>query len=197
MGYLIALSILILLAFLLCSSVRANISYQDEMIVVIEYLFLKFQVYPEKPPKKGEEEKEDKDKKKLKIVNVQKFIRFVQRIIQMISGIIGDILKKCKIKLLQINIIVASEDAAQTAIQYGEVCAAVGTALGVFQAFIPPKKYDIHIAPDFTKTEFLLDLKIIMSLRLYTLLGILIKHGIEFGIQTKMKIKTAEGGTVK
>jgi hypothetical protein len=197
MGIIIILVILLIIIVLLFSSVRANIKYHNQMTVNIEYLFLSFQVFPKKPPKKNKRKdaENDEEEKKFKIVNFKKFISFVQRMIKLVSGIIKDILKKSKINLLKIKIVVGSDDAAQTAIQYGEACAIVGSALGFIKAIMPIKKYNINITPDFTNAEFSLNLNIIISVRINTLLGVLIKYGALF--VTTMRHNTMKGGTAK
>ena len=176
MWIIIVASILLVIIVLLGSPVRTNMKYHDQMTVFIEYLFFKIQIFPEKPAKKANDTENDKEEKKLKIVSIEKFLRFMYRTIKFASGILMDIGKKSKINLLDINIVVGCEDAAQTAIQYGEVCAVIGSVIGMIGANIPVKKHQINITPDFANAKFSIDLDIIIRARLNTLLGILIKH---------------------
>ena len=196
MWIIIVAAILLVIIVLLFSPVRINMKYHDQMTVFIEYLLFKIQIFPEKPSKKAKDTENDKEEKKLKIVSIEKFLRFMYRVIKFASGILKDIGKKCTINLLDVNIAVGCEDAAQTAIRYGEVCAVVGSVIGIIEGNTPVKKHQINISPDFANAKFSLDLDIIISARLNTLLGILIKHGSTL-FETSKGLNIVKGGTAK
>ena len=76
------------------------------------------------------------------------------------------------IEELYLWIVVSSNsDAAQTALQYGEICEDVFPALGFICSNLKVKKYDASIEPDFIGTISSAQFKTAFSLRPFFLVG--------------------------
>ena len=63
------------------------------------------------------------------------------------------LLRHTKIKRVFIRIVVAEQDAAQTAISYGRTCAVVHGALAALRNFLSIQVKSIQIHPDFTAEQ--------------------------------------------
>ena len=66
-----------------------------------------------------------------------------------VNGMFKRIFKSVVINSLVIAMQVTGEDSAKTAMNYGEVCAAVFPAVGLMCSTIRVKRYKINITPDF------------------------------------------------
>lgn len=100
---------------------------------------------------------------------VAKTIREILRIVFDLIKEILNILKFCNAKKFELDIVVRGEDAAQTAIEYGECCAVAYPLLGAVFANVKinPKVPKVNIACDYDggdKTTFKCD--IVLSVRL-------------------------------
>ena len=172
----LALVVAVLL-FALVVKVRFHIEYSAENTsVALQWLFLKFRLYPmekkEKKPKqkkakeeKKEEEKPEEEKKEEAKKPAKKKDNFLTTFYEAegFEGVLA-ILKKtgAYLKTFTGNLIrgfvvdefflemcCVKEDAAATAIYYGEVCAAVFPILGAFASRCRLKKYNVNIYPDY------------------------------------------------
>lgn len=63
------------------------------------------------------------------------------------------IFKHIKIKRLDLNVTVAFDDAADTAVKYGYFCSGIYPALAVLLRIMKYDDYSVNIAPDFDKKE--------------------------------------------
>jgi hypothetical protein len=144
--------------------VVAVINYEEEFSFTVKWLFLKFVVYPPKPKKEKPEEKKEKpkeEKKKEKTKKSNPFLDFyhnqgVSGVLELISsavsavkGMFRRLFKAVVIRDLSIFMRISGEDAAQTAIAYGKVCAAVFPAIGAVSSVVKIKNRDVRIEPDF------------------------------------------------
>ena len=92
------------------------------------------------------------------------------------------------IEELYLWIVVSSNsDAAQTALQYGEICEDVFPALGFICSNLKVKKYDASIEPDFIGTFSSAQFKTAFSLRPFFLVGAGIR--LVFGLLFKVVLK--------
>lgn len=75
-------------------------------------------------------------------------------LIGLVKEVVG-LLKYCTVTTLHIKILSAGDDAAQTAIRYGQYCAATHSLLGVLRSYLKVRKRgcDIDISCDFLAEE--------------------------------------------
>ena len=131
-----------------------------------------------KPENKKKDKKKAKSKKNAKEENkvLQWFkITFKERglnglisVLKEIAGLavtfLKPVFKHIKLRNLDMNITVAFEDAADTAVRYGYACAAIYPSLAVILKIVKYKKYNVNIAPDFDKKQPEIDLAAEISL---------------------------------
>ena len=169
----VLLSVLALIVLALCVRVRIRLEYSKENTsVLLKWLFLKFKLYPaakkEKKPKekkpepekpqeeKEKEKKEEKPKSKNNLLKtlyeaegVDGLILLLQRLVGYTKTFFANGLKGMVIDELFLEICCAKGDAAETAIYYGEVSAAVFPLLGALASKYRLKKYDVNVYPDY------------------------------------------------
>lgn len=165
----VILCILAFLALLLHIPIVFYLSYEDSLKIKIRYLFFSYQVVPpkekkkkakKKQPAKQTEKKEENGKKSaLRQILEQKglsgFLTMLKQMAEVALGSAKKLLRHMVVKKLWLRLTVVGEDAADTAILYGGVCAVVYPALGALMAQTRCEKPDIQIEAGFQapKTE--------------------------------------------
>ena len=80
---------------------------------------------------------------------VDGILEILRRVFSYLGSFFGDMMKALVIEELYLDIGCAKKDAAETAIHYGEVCAALYPMLGALASKCKIKKYDINVYPDY------------------------------------------------
>lgn len=221
----------VILFFVIALSIRITVNgeFFDEFKLNVKWLFINISILPakpkkEKPPKKDKSVKEkteetaeeavtNAEKKEnifLKFYNNQGFDGVVQ-LIRNAANSLGKLMTSLKkhivIRELYLWMTVSSDDAAQTAIDYGNLCQTVFPSLSFICSNLTVKKYDVEIEPDFigiknnaqfafsisVRPIFILNAVIVLAVRL------LIKVVLKFlmGIKNnKNNENINEGGTL-
>lgn len=164
------LVIIFVVVILLFCPVFVHISFKEFLSVNIKFLF--FSLYPlqKKELKKIEKDakilkkdiKINKFAKKLGIIKKRGLSGFLNLLKQLIK-IVKDFAGKIHIRSFYLNLLVAEDDAAQTAISYGKVSAFVNYAKLILLRNVDESKYHILIAPGFRESES----KVNFSFKLY------------------------------
>ena len=174
----IIIGIILLVVLVLCIPVTVELDYNETFKMNIKYLFLDFQIFPEKekpekkkhnkPEKKKDEQPQHKvqSDKKIKPKKDNMFLVFyhnqgfegVINLIKDVMGVLGDFTKSIFvkhfiIKEMYIDMIVGGPDSAETAIRYGKVSSVVFPAMGYICSKMKVRKYDVDITPDFLATK--------------------------------------------
>ncbi len=163
----IVFGILLFIFLLLLCPVKIRLDYTDRLSVIIRFLFLKFRI---SPPDKEKIEKEDK-KKTSKTGTGKKggkknflhtlyeeegfsgALHFLQAIADILKDAAKGILSHLVICLMDVRLIIAGEDAANTAVLYGGVCSAVFPLLSWICSCAKVRKYHADIRPDFIASK--------------------------------------------
>lgn len=205
---LIILGIIIFIMLILAIPVNIYSKYNEEFVLYIRYLFIKYYIYPpqEKKNKKKKKEKKPKDEKKDDKKEEEKeekpkeksdnFIKTfyndqgVSGIIELISTVaaklkkgMGKIGRSFYIKTLWLRINVADGDAANTAQKYGKVCAAVYPPLGYILSTVHSKNCSVKINPDFLGGKSQGAFKLSLNLIPLKLIGACISLVFSLGIE--------------
>ncbi len=91
---------------------------------------------------------------------------------------------KCKFSRLRLDIVIASKDAAKTAVEYGKTCACLYTLLGYVRsvAAIKRKSENIGVRCDFTAQKNQISYDVVVYVRVFRVLRLLfgiVKENIE------------------
>ena len=193
MGWIIALSILVLLAILpLGATVRYN---ADGISLKVIAGAIRIPILPAKkkdPDKAGKtEEKKNPDKAK-KVKTTQKsgvkteekpkekggsvtdFLPLVKTALQLLNTF----RKKLRIKHLQLKLIMAGDDPCDLAINYGRANAALGNLWPMLEKCFVIKKRDVEIECDFESSETVIIARADITITLGWLLAIVFYYGI-------------------
>ncbi len=214
------LIIALVITALLLLRIKIVIKYTDELVLYIKVLFVKIKLVPKKEKKikpsdytkkkllkrqKKEEEKEQKklakkakrDEEKAEEKNhpeKKKEKPPILDTIRMIKLLLAVFLKRffghLRIDLARLNITVASEDAAKTALLYGYLCQGVAYIVELLDRFTNLKKgrnAEISVAPDFTAEKLVADIHIAFSLTVGQALDILFRTAFAF-VRSKLNI---------
>lgn len=210
MGWLIAFSIIFLLAIL---PLGASVKYNAEgPLVRIIAGPIRFTVFPmkkkekkEKKPKEKKKKKEDtkkstekpkekpKEEKKEKGGSILDFLPLVQVGLDLLN----DFRWKLRLNRLELKLILAADDPADLGMNYGRAWAAVGNLVPMLERSFVIKKKDIEVECDFTTSETLIIARLDITITLGRIIALAVVNGIR-SLREFLKImKKRKGGAVK
>lgn len=155
-AFLIIVGIILLIVVVICFlPITVEFSYDGKFKIYVFVAGIK--VYDAFHEKIEENVSEIKDYAK-KRITIKSFIQ----ISKMLLDIINRLKLKLKITNLMLDIQYGGEDAAQTAVNYGRLNAAVYTLYGAINNFCKVEKCDIKIVPTFEVKQFAIKFKVII-----------------------------------
>lgn len=185
-------AIILFFAFLLFMPVVFYADFVNELHLSVRYLFVKIRLLPEKPKKqkkkeaakraekKQEQKKENETADKLKEVVKKTGVGGLLEIIGEIAKIVDrgtmSIVRRIVISKLDIEIRNGGEDAAQTAINYGYISAALYPAVSVILNNV--KKYKsacVQIFPDYDSRDTTVKCSVRLKIKLWWILSAAMK----------------------
>ncbi|MCL2488914.1 MAG: DUF2953 domain-containing protein, partial [Oscillospiraceae bacterium] len=114
---------------------------------------------PKKVKKSKKVKKERKAKKaKRKLIDIGRMLKedgvgatlaYFRQLASLVKKSGGRMLSAVRVGRLEMQLVIASEDAAKTAITYGKYCGAFYSALAVVKQVIPIKRRRVSMIPDF------------------------------------------------
>jgi hypothetical protein len=121
--------------------------------------------------KKAADKSQEKKKTPAEILDI------IHLVCKLVTKVVGKFFKHLRIKLARINIKIATEDAATTAITYGAVTQAINVLfplLDNIRTFKFPQNRDINIYADFCSDEAEIDIRIDFAIRVWHVLHVAI-----------------------
>ena len=204
------LIIFAVIAFIASIKATVTVAYSDEVSLSVKVLFFKIKILPSKDGKKvrGMSEKkakkirealqkkekkkalEKKEKDEAKKIKDKKSILEIISNVKLITSIVLTVIKKffghLKIKITRIKLVVASDDAATTAVAYGAITQSLNILLPALESvktFKGIKRSEIDVRADFLQDSPTIDIEISFSIRVwhifhvaFSALGKFIKH---------------------
>lgn len=201
---LVVLAVLLLLALLLCIPVTLTVCTDPKPLVRVRFLFLRLTLYP-RPPRKAKRGKrppapkeETGKEKKLQTEELLRLLRAAGDLLAELPRPLRRLLRAVKIVRLRLQIKVCQEDAAQTAIRYGSLCAAFYTAWGLLASLVRVRRKGVHVElwPDFTFGEEYVKLDAVCRIGLYGALGAGLQLGFGFLRRQLRRARAGEGPAV-
>ena len=210
MGWLIAFSIIFLLAIL---PLGASVKYNAEgPLVRIIAGPIRFTVFPmkkkekkEKKPKEKKKKKEDtkkstekpkekpKEEKKEKGGSILDFLPLVQVGLDLLN----DFRWKLRLNRLELKLIMAADDPADLGLNYGRAWAAVGNLMPQLEKWFVIKRRNIEVECDFTASQTLVIAHLDLTITLGRLLAAVLKFAVRALIEFLKIKKKRKGGAVK
>lgn len=187
MGFVIVFLVIVCIALLLYCRIYFVISYEHDFVIKIRYLFI---VYRIKSKEQGKNKKaEDQNKKNSILVD---FLRNYKLIYNYIKKTSEGVRRGLIIKKIEVHLTVCAQDAAETAVRFGEANAVVYTGVSVLDKLVRIRKRIIKITPDFYGTNTKIDFKFVAGIRLGKLIAIALSSFKDFMSYTrKIKIEQA------
>ena len=173
MSLIITASIFLLLFCLTLFRVKLFVTYDCGFIFKLKYIFFSFRI------KSSEEGKTKKHKaeKKVNVVNdIRSFIKNFNKFFEVSKQTIDGLLKRLRIDRLKIKLIICEEDAAKTAIRYGEACIVIYTAVAFISSKVDLKKHEIEIKPLFFEGSSEVFFDCLVSIRLGSLMWVALRQ---------------------
>lgn len=167
--FILAAVFLALFAFLFCR-LHLCASYEEDFFVYLRFLFLRFRLrLPSGGKNKEARKKRDADASKnrvrLFLSHFGNFFTFVRKTLQ-------SLLRHLQVDRLELWLVVAGEDAAETALLYGEACSVVFPTAAFLQSLKHTHRQYVKVTPGFNAPESSVRFAFDVSIRLGTLLGI-------------------------
>lgn len=175
--------VILAVAALLPAKIKVRIGYiEEEFILSFKLLFFVFTVSPENKKKKKKKAKKKEKEKKERPAKKEKdnFFRShtsdfgVFDYIELIGIVIEKFVAKIYFDKLEAEIRVAGDDAAQTALNFGRLNAAIYPIAGLINGHKRIKKLHIGITPDFTTTKSVYNAETIAYIRIFDVLAAVI-----------------------
>lgn len=175
--------------------VKIKANNETDFSLILNVGFIKLKLYPsaeKKPkkkkkksakPKKKAQKTEDKKAQKQKNTKNKHDLDWLLTTLGKIKKLSEDVLKDffghIIIKKFMLSVNVAGQDAADTAIRYGELCAIVYPATAVITRNIHCKKFGVDVTPNFNenaKSTYWLDFELKTSI--FWLIALVLKNGL-------------------
>ncbi len=175
--------VILAVAALIPAKIKVRIGYiEEEFILSFKLLFFVFTVSPENKKKKKKKAKKKEKEKKERPAKKEKdnFFRShtsdfgVFDYIELIGIVIEKFVAKIYFDKLEAEIRVAGDDAAQTALNFGRLNAAIYPIAGLINGHKRIKKLHIGITPDFTTTKSVYNAEAIAYIRIFDVLAAVI-----------------------
>lgn len=199
MGWLIALGVIALIAFL---PIGLSVYYDSDGLYVTAFLgFVRLRLFPGKQ-KKEQKKKQTKEKKQddtapkgnhgTKKQTGGKLSDFLP-LVKIAGRFLNGLRKKLCVSRLSFCLTLANSDPAELAMQYASGWAIVGNILPLLDGLFTIKKRDVQVQCDFVAEDTQVYLHMRLHILLARLLGLLIRYGLQ-AIREYYKIKKQEGG---
>ncbi len=168
----IVLGVVLFLVLLTWIPVNVDVGFRQEFTVTLHYLFLRFRLFPgkekEQPPR--EEPKKEGGAGKIKeILGRTGFAGFLQSLFQLVKLLASSgkrLVSRFRLKRFDLYLCLAGgEDAAQAAIQYGQLSGAVYSACGFLFGLTGCKRRAVTVDLDYESRENKVEFSARISLR--------------------------------
>ena len=183
-GWIIFFSILAKCAMLLLSSLKITLEIGENAVFKVRFLFFKIVNYDsENKSSKSKKEKKKPNKKEKTLVDSLKeyassknkrelFFEIIEYL-KIVLSKFKKLLSKTRFKKAVLDLTVATEDAADTAILYGKVCSAVYPIISILDTAMKFDPKRISVKTDFASNKMKLYLSGIIKIRFIHILGFL------------------------
>lgn len=203
MGWIITLSILVLLAILpLGATVRYNADGVNLKLIAGPF---RIGILPLKP----KEEKKDKPQRKKPAAQKKQSADAKPKepqekekggpvtdflpLVQVALDLLNSFRKKLRVNHLYLKLILAADDPCDLAVNYGKAWAATGNLLPLLEKCFVIKKRDVEVECDFVASQTVIVARLDLTITLGRLLGLLVLYGFR-AVKEYMKLQNKRKG---
>ena len=189
-GWIVLFSVLALFALLLLSSLKITLLVGDKAVFEVSFLCFKFVSYDSdrKASKRKKAKNNPKNKDKKSMVDSLKEYASSKHKTELFLEIIDylkivltkfkKLLSHTRFKKAVLDLTVATEDAADTALLYGKVCSAVYPIISLLDTAMKFDPKHISVKTDFASTKMKFYLSGVIKVRLIHILGFVISTAL-------------------
>ena len=198
--WMVICGVLLFLFLLTLFPLRIHVGFEQEFSLTLRYLFLRFHLAPGKegpePEKAEQEEKTEEEKKTEKKIDIKRILKrqgvsgFLKSLFELVKLAATDtkrLLSHLKLRKFDLYLCLAgAEDAAEAAIQYGQVSGAVYPACNLLFKLMRCKKGAVSVDLNYQREESMVVFSSVLSILPIFLLreGIsLLIHGLPIVIK--------------
>ena len=149
-----------IVSILLFLPLTIDLAYEGELLIKIRYLGITFKDNKRKKRNKksvaDNASQDDDDDFLIRTYNQKGLVGTVRYLCSLLKILLTKflwIVKRFKFRKFKLDLTVATDDAANTAVRYGEVCAAAYPVLSLLHSVLDIKPKEINISADFDKTK--------------------------------------------
>ena len=193
--WLVIVGIILAIIFLIVlSPIKIYVSASDTFLVKIRLLFLNLFTFDSSVEKKTEKDIKEKDNIKStigKITNQNDNYNKIVILIKMLKSILTKftkLLKHTQVKKFNFNITVAGNDAADTAIKYGNVCSVVYPLSTLLSKCVNFKPENISVYSNFNDNNTNFNLSFLISVRVIYLISFAVSSAFDI-IKLRIGVK--------
>ncbi len=156
--------IVVLILLLLFLPLTIDLVFDSKLVIKIQYMGIKVFDSAKKASKKKKSKKQDNNdnapqkesfvKKIYKQKGFMRTIEYFSKVLKLLLEKLWWVAKRFKFSRFKLDLTVATNDAAKTAIQYGKICAAAYPVLSLLQTIIKFKPEQVNISANFDKNKF-------------------------------------------
>ena len=172
--------IFLFILILLISKIHILLDFKNEFSLKIRIWFFSYKFFPYEKKivdkKSNKTEKKSKNNKEAiveKKTGLHGFIDTMKVILNLVSITRKKLLNYLIVEKFNLNIKVASEDAANTALEYGYACSIIYPAVNILMSYPRKSNYSINISPDFNEDKSLIVLSAKIGLKVWQIIYIL------------------------
>ena len=183
-GWIIFSAIILILAILLFSSVSVSFKVNEGSYLSVRYLGITLYKFDSNNIRKSDKPKQTTNRKKQndnslvtflkKYATTKKKTELVKElfaILKILFNRFKKLLKKIRFRKFSLNVLVGSEDAAKTAILYGELCSLIYPLVTLLSVCLDFKSENISVNSDFLNSDVKINLSSVIKVRMSSLLG--------------------------
>ena len=174
-------AVLAVLIFALLLPVKLRLTAGEEIVAELRVLFCKRTLYPAPPEKKkkkkiSKKEKKSGGKQQKKQTTAENALAAIKTVTDVIATLWDKLRRRMKIKLIKLCVVIATDEAAKTAVIYGAAANACDALLDAMRRYLKFTEKDgaVSVSVDFTKEKTEFDLDIELSLRVIGALAVLL-----------------------
>lgn len=193
--WLVIVGIILAIIFLIVlSPIKIYVSASDTILVKIRLLFLNLYTFDSSVEKKTEKDIKEKDNIKStigKITNQDDNYNKIVILIKMLKSILSKfakLLKHTVVEKFNFNITVAGNDAADTAIKYGNVCSIVYPLSTLLSKCVNFKPENISVYSNFNDNNTNFNLSFLISVRVIYLISFAVSSVLDI-IKLRIGVK--------
>lgn len=172
-----------LLVMLAVSRVRASVSYADGFLFSVRFWFFRFPRVrpkrggPQKQPRAQKTEKRRKGKTPAFVPDWSFFLSHFSETAELLLKLLRAVGRRVTVNLFLVDLRVRGDDAADTAIRYGQACGVVYTAAGALRSLVRVRRCEVSVIPLFQGGEAGATVQVELSMRVFSILTLLIARG--------------------